>query len=802
MEASRMQDFWSDFRRAVRSLARHPGFTIVALLTLALGIGSSTSVFTLVDAILLRPLPYRDADRLVSIADVTHGEARGVGMSNYLDWRRDNTVFEDLALSEYMSDVIGGQAGEPADSVAGADVTASFFHVLGVSPALGRGFTRSEEFKGRDVAVIILSHGLWQRRYGGRPDIVGHTIAFNGRPCTVIGVMPQGFWYLEHRPAEYWVPQRWTGAGRGQHQYSAIAKLKPGVTVAAAQAQMSAIARRIELEDPLARGWGVRVTPLRADLTAEARRPLAVLGAAVALVLLIASANLANLLLVRTASRSRETAVRAALGAGRGRILREVLVEVGLLALVGAGLGTLVGAGLVRFIGHALPVEYQLPMRLDIDARVLAFALLSSVAAALAASIVPVLRASRVDLVHALKSSGPTSGVDREHNRFLRATIVAELALAAVLLVGGGLLVSSLLGMLDADLGFNSRDLLTMQVRPSGGDDVMASSAVFYDELLGGVRRLRGVESASATWSMPLSGQYSESAFAIEGRPVPAEWQRMSAQNCRVTAGYFKTMGMRLLRGRSLDEFDREGAPEVAVINQALADRHWRGENPVGTRLRRGSEMFTIVGVVSDVRYNGPAGKIPPAIYRPLAQDPSSVLYLVVRARGDRAAVLAGIRRRLRELDREAALIRVRTMEELVVEWVGGPRLIAGIMTGFAVLALFLAGVGLYGSMAQWVGQWRQEIGVRLALGASRARVVGLVLGQGVLLSAAGAGIGLAVAALTMRAMSGLLYGVTPTDPVTFVVVPLLLVAAACLACYAPARRAASVDPIEALRCE
>jgi predicted permease len=797
-----MADLWADFRRAVRNLDASRGFTLVALLTLGLGVCVSTAAFTIVNAVLFRPPPYRDAHRLVSIVDVSHGEASGVGMSNYVDWRRDNTVFEDLALTESASDILGGQAGEEAERVRGADVTSSFFHVLGVAPVLGRAFTAGDEFKGRAVDLIVLSDGLWQRRYGARPDIVGRAIAFNGRPCTVVGVMPPGFWHIEGGAAEYWVPLRWTGSGRGQHQYSAIARLKPGVTLDAAQAQMSAVAKRIELEYPEARGWGVALTPLGAEITAQVRAPLAVLAAAVGLVLLVACGNLASLLLVRSALRARDTAVRSALGAGRWRILREVLAEVGILAVSGAALGGLASVWLVRVVVHAVPAQYQLPMALEPDTRVLAFALLSSSVAALASAALPALRASRVDLVASLKASGAAAGVSREHHRLLRAAIVAELAFAAVLLAAGGLLVSSLLHLLQADLGFDTRNLLTMQVRPLGSEPEARNPTVFYEDLLTRVKSIAGVRSASATSDMPLSGQYSGGGFAIEGRPVPPEWQRMSAQNCVVTPGYFDTMGMRLHRGRQFTEYDRAETPPVVIINQELAERHWKGQDPIGVRIRRGDGWSTIVGVVSDVRYHGPTGIVPPAIYRPLAQAPASSLFLVVRIEGDRATIVARVRQQLQALDRGAVVIRVQTMEELLIQRAGGARLVAAAMAGFAVLALALAAVGLYGAMAQWVGQRRQEIGVRLALGASRRQVVALVFREGILLSALGASLGLAGAAAGTRAMSSLLYGVSPTDPVIFACVPLALVAAAVAACYAPARRSASVDPIDALRCE
>ncbi len=797
-----MHDLWMNLRQAARGLARRPGFATVAVLTLALGVGASTGIFTFANAILLRPLPYADADRLVSIADITHGEINGVGMSNYRDWRRDNTVFDDMALTEGAADIIGGQAGEDAERVRGADVTGSFFHVLGVQPAIGRAFGPEDEFKGSDVSVVVLGHGLWQRRYGGRPDIVGRVIAFDGRPCTVIGVMPPGFWYVEGGSSEFFVPLRWSGSGRGQHQYTAVARLKAGVTLEAAQAQMSTIARRIELEFPEARGWGVLLEPLRDEITGGMQEPLAVLGAAVGLLLLVAMANLGSLLLVRTASRAREAAIRAALGASRPRILSEGLVEVGLVALAGAALGSAAATILVRAVAREIPAQFQLPMDVPVDGRVLGFALLVSGVVALLASAVPFRRSTRIDLVLALRSSSAASGPGRGQNRLLRAVIVAELGFASVLLVAGALLVSSLVGLLRADLGFDTRALLTMQVRPLGGDATLGDPVRFYDALLERVAAIPGVQSAAATWAMPLSNQYSGSGFTIEGRPAPAEWRKMSAQNCLVTPGYFKAMGMRLLRGRDFDRGDRADTPDVVVINQALANRHWSDADPIGARLVRGHDSFTVVGVVSNVRYDGPTSPIPPAMYRPLAQAPTPALFLVVRTKGDRQRVLAGIRQQVRELNRGAAIIRVRTMEDLLVERVGGARLIAEAMAGFAVLALMLAGVGLYGAVAQWVGQRRQELGVRVALGATRAQVLGLVLRQGVLLSIAGAVGGLGVAAAITRLMAALLFGVSPRDPIVFTAVPLLVVAVALAACYLPARRAARIDPIEALKCE
>jgi putative ABC transport system permease protein len=614
--------------------------------------------------------------------------------------------------------------------------------------------------------------------------------------------MPPGFWYLDDTATQFFVPQRWRGGGRGQHQYTAIARLKHGVTLQAAQAQMSAIAARIEREYSLARGWGVLVTPLDHDIRAAVTTPAVVLAIAVAIVLLIACSNLGGLLVVRAASRTRETAIRAALGAGRARLVAGGLAEALVLAALGGALGTWLAYALVRGVAAAVPAQYELPMALHMDAQVLAFAVAVSAASSIASSLGPSWRAARLDPVLALRSGGAGAGISRGQNRWLRAAIGAQLALAAVLMVTGALVVSSLVGMMRADLGFDPAGLLTMQLRHLDGSVTRQNAAGFYQSLVQRVGRIPGVSSAAASWSPPLSGRYTGSGFTIDGRPVPEEWRQMSALYCPVTPGYFGTMGIRLISGRDFDAHDTAGSAPVVVINRALATRHWPGADPIGAGLRQDGTVRTVVGVVADVHHNGPTGEVPPAIYYPHAQQPGTGYFLLVRSGADPKRLVSAIREAAAELDRGTVVIQVRPMEDLLRDRLGASRLIAGLMTGFAVLALALTAVGLYGVVTQWVVQRRHELGVRVALGATRGQLVGLVLRQGLTLSVVGASAGLAGAAAVTGGLEAMLFGIGPRDPVVFAGVALVLMAIALAACGAPARRAARVDPIAALRSE
>jgi predicted permease len=794
-----MLDSLARVRHALRSLAKRPAFTVVALLTLTIGIAATSAIFTLVNAVLLRPLPYREPSRLVSVYDTFRGELNAVGNDNYEDWRRSNSVFEAIALRGVTSDIVGDGRGA-SERVTGADVTASFFDVLGVRPAIGRPFVESEEFRGDGVPVIILTHGLWQRLYGGR-EVVGRTIAFNGRPVTVVGIMPPQFWFAGNGASEYFVPMRYRGSGRGVHQYDALARLKPGVSRAFAQADMSRIAARIAGEHPQAKGWGVWLSPMAEDIARPLRAPLAILLAAAVLLLVIACANLASLLLVRTLTRMRDMAVRAALGAGRRHLVTELLVEAGLLALSGALAGVILGAAVVRLISAAVPRQMQLPMPVSLDAPVVAFSVAASLLTALAASLFPTWRLSRLDLSrHLHATGGGNSGASVP--RLLQVIVVGELALSALLLVAGGLLVSSLSALQQANLGFRGEEVATLQVQrlgPRQGPDVTRG---FYRDLLQAVQAMPRVESAAATWSLPLSGQYSGSGFDIEGRPSAAEWRLMSAQNQVVSADLFRTLGVRLLEGRTFDDHDREDSLPVVVVNQALAVKHWPGGTPVGARIGQAGHWLTVVGVVADVRHHGPARPAPPAIYRLMDQSPAEDMFIAVRGPVDRVALANGVREWIRRRDATVVVTRVEGLRDALWANLTLPRVLASAMSGFAAAALLLAIIGLYGAIAQWVGCRRHEVGVRLALGATRLQVVMLVVRRTMLLSLAGIGTGLALAVGVTGLMRSFLFGVTPTDIQTFANVVLVVAIAALLSSLAPARSAASVDPIVTLKSE
>ena len=793
----------TDIRLALRALSKRPGFTATAVLTLSLGIAATSAIFTLVNAILLRPLPYRAPAQLVSVSDTYQGEDNAVGYSNYRDWRRDNTVFQEMALWEGTTDILDAGQGESL-RVKGVDVTASFFRLLGVEPAQGRGFLESEEHQGTGVPAIVLTHDLWQRLYAGRSDLVGRTITFNNRQVAVVGIMPRGFWFGANGPAEFFVPMRWTGSGRGQHQYDAGARLKPGVTLAAAQAQMSQIAARIEAAYPEATGWGIHLTGMAEAVAEPIRAPLAMLSAAVGLLLLVACANLGSLLLVRATSRARDIAVRAALGAGRRHVIRELLAEALVIGAAGAGLGGVLGVAAVRKLAAAAPAQMQLPMPTRVDGTVVGFCIGVSLLTMIVASLLPVWRSSRTDLVQALHSGPGMRG--RSHQRLLQVSVVGQIALAALLLVAGGLLVSSLVAMQRANLGFDPRGVLTLEVQHLG-DRVTRDEARRFDEaLLERVRAIPGVQAVAATWSLPLSNMYSGSGFSIEGRPAPAEWRLMSAQNQVVSPTFFSTLGIRVLEGRVFDEHDRADARPVVVINRSLARRHWAGQSAVGARIRYTNESqtaLTVIGVVDDVYHNGPGRAAPPAIYRAMAQSPMGDCALAIRAASeDRRALVTAIRKEVRALDAAGVVTRVQTLEDALGANLTLPRLIASCMTAFALVALLLAAIGLYGAIAQWVAQRRHEVGVRLALGATRGQVAALVLSRGLTLSAAGLAAGFALALGVTELMRSLLFGITPTDVRTFVGVALLLFVAATVACLAPARRAAGVDPIVTLKAE
>ena len=801
-----MSALWSDVRYGLRLLARSPGFTAVAVLALALGIGANTLIFTFINARLLQPLPFRDPDRLVALWSVERegGVTWNVAHPDYLDWREQNRTFEELAaLSEGSYTLTGGQ--EP-EWLIGRLASATVFAVLGVKPALGRGFLPEEDRLGAD-RVVVLSHGLWLRRFAGNPGIVGQVVRLNQEPHTVIGVLPRGF-RLGSADYDVWVPLALdpAKAHRGNRFLQVVARLKPGVTIAGAQAEITTIADRLASQYPNSNAHlGAEVDSLRELYVRPFRPALLVLMAAVALVLLIACANVANLMLARAAARQKEIAIRAALGARRGRIVRQMLTESSLLSLAGGVLGLLLALWGARALHATLPQRMQSAEPPGLDVVVLAFIVAVSLLTGIAFGLAPAWGVARADLHETLKEGGRSSAAGLRHGRLRAALIVSEVALAIVLLTGAGLLIKSFARLMAVAPGFRPENVLTMGVPlPRARYAEPRQWRAFFEQALERIRALPGVRHAAATSLLPMNGSNTVWSFAIEGRPEPLPGQFPTAGYRAVTPDYFRVMGIPLLRGRHLTEQDREGAPFAVIINEAMAGRYWPNEDPLGRRIQsRGTNDWgTVVGVVGNIKFSGLEGQASPEMFWAHSQRPRSGIILVIRTASEPAALASGVRAAIREVDRDQPVARIRTLESIVEESVAPRRITMLLLGTFAALALVLAGVGLYGVMSYLVAQRSHEIGLRMALGAQRGEVLGLVVRQGMVLAVIGAGIGLAGALALTRLMSTLLFGVTARDPVVFVAVPAALGVVALAASFFPARRASRVDPLVALRYE
>ena len=786
-----------DLHFAARTFGKAPAFASVAVLTLALGIGGNVAIFTLVDAALLRPLPYPQSDRLVEMDDVYQGRPNGVGQSEFKDWTANAPAFERMALVEFDEAIMPATLHTDAERFIGNRVTDGFFDTLGARALYGRTFLPGEDLPGR-AGVIVLSHALWMRQFGGDQRVVGTTITLGETPHLVVGVMPPSFFWVESRSAEFWRPLGYVSSGRTQHQYTAVGRLRPDVPLGTAQAQMDTLARQAEQHYADAKGWSIRVTPLGQEERAAARTPLLLLGVSVGLVLLIACANVASLMAVRTSSRSHEIAIRSALGATRARLVRQLLVESGLLSSVGAVLGLLVGYWVLETLPALLSAGMILPRGIGLALRSVVFC------AALAAlttgifGLVAARRAFGADAAGVIKAgSGGTGGAI--HRRFLGNMVVTEVALATVLLVAASLLIVSLGRLVSRDLGFRTDRVLTFSLRLPAARYTQPQQAAFLRDLLERVAAMPGVEGAAATTALPMSGVYSGSGYEIEGQPAPAEWRQQSAQSATVTAGYFDAMQMRVLRGRG---FTTDEQSTAVAISESLARRHWPNEDPIGRRIRyrRSNVWLPIVAVVSDTRYGGPAREPNPTIYHPMTA--SSGMFVVVRLGKISTPVLPSIRAAIREMDSSLPVTRVATMDDLIGRSVGLQRLLAWLLGVFAALAAGLAALGTYGVVAYSVQRRTREMGIRLALGADIPRLRNMVLWEGCRLAGAGLVIGVVSALGVTRFISSYLFGVAPRDPVVFTLIPLALGAVALASVWLPARRATRVDPIVALRVE
>ena len=806
-----MDTLGQDIRYALRALAQQRAFAIVAVLTIALGVGANTAIFSVVNAMLLQPLPYPAADRLVVLWTTTGSGNNAVAWPEYLDWRAQSHAFEEMGVWRGQSVTLTGADTEP-DRASGAFVTASFFDVVGAQARLGRTFRPEETEPTTTQPVTVISHGLWTRRFGADPGILGRTLVLNGQPRTVIGVVGPEFeggrapfdgWFMG---TEVWLPvadfPNANGLARGQSELLVAARLRPHTTVAAAQADLSLVARHLEQAYPDTHARrAVVVMPLHEQLVADVRPALLILLGAVGLVLLIACANVANLLLARASHRQRELALRSALGAGRRRLVAQLLTESMVLALAAGVLGAALGSFALRGLVALVPASAGLPANLGIDRTVLAFTAGLSLLTGMVFGLLPAWQASRPDLVAVLREGGRSVG-GAARRRFRDGLVVAEIALSLVLLVGAGLLLRSVSALQGADPGFRTDRLLTMEFRlPPARYPQPAQMAAFFRAILERMRAVPGVESVALVRAVPFSGNGGSSLYEIEGAAPAPPGREPRTQTNIVSPGYFRTMGIPILRGRDVEERDTADATPVAVVSATFARTAWPGQDALGKRVRfKGNDRWwTVVGVAGDVKHGSFTDAPAPQAYTPHEQDPKIFACVVARTTGDPMAAADGIRRAIWSVDAQQPVWKVRSMEALLARARGPTRALSILIAMFAAVALVLAAVGIYGVMTYLVAQRTREIGIRMALGASAHTVVAMVVGRGLALTLAATVLGIAGAAALTRTLATLLFGVGPLDPLTFVAAAAVLGGVALLACWLPARRAARVDPVVAL---
>ena len=815
-----MESLRQDLGYGLRTLVKNPGFTIVAVLALALGTGANTAIFSVINGVLLRPLPFQEPDRLVMVwtnNTKSNQPQNAISVPDFLDYR-DNGVFEKIACLSYDDFNLTG--GDQPEHVQGTMVSANFFSVLGVAPQLGRAFLPNEDQAGADRAVII-SNALWKRRFGGDPALLNQTIQLNGTGFTVVGVAPPDFQSPE-KGDDLWVPMSFDGADRLRFPsitgpgdlkkrvvrfLKAVARLKPGVALNSAQAEMSTIAGRLEKQYPDSNtGFGINLVPLHRQIVGDIRPALLLLLAAVGLVLLIACANVANLLLARAAARQKEIAIRVALGAGRARLIRQLLTESVMLAIVGGALGLVLAWVGLRVLVRINPANVPRLDEIGIDGYVLGFTMLVSVLTGLLFGLVPALQASRPDLNETLKEGarGSTGGIGRQRVRSV--LVVTEIALTQMLLIGAGLMIKSFYSLQQVNPGFNADRILTMQVTlPPLKYAEDSQITAFYEQALKRIEALPGVQAASAATSLPLTGNSISRRFTVDGRAPASTNERLSANYFAISPDYFRAMGIRLVSGRSFTDQDRDKSQQVIIINDTMRRRFWPNEEGIGKHISITAEAGVsreIVGVVADVKNSSLDAESGLEIYEPYLQSPWSFMALAVRTMADPLRLAPVVKDEILAIDKGQPVYDVKTMAQIVGDSVSQPRLYMLLLGIFATIALVLSAVGIYGVMNYSVNQRKHEIGIRMAIGAQPSDILKMIVGQGMLLASLGVVIGVVAAFFLGRIIEMLLFGVSGRDLMTFLGLPVVLVLVSLLSSYIPARRATRVDPMIALRAE
>lgn len=818
----------TDLRFGLRQLFKHPAFTVIAVVTLALGIGANTAIFSVVNAVLLKPLPFPEPEQLIAVGMTdtrqkgTQTQLNSLSYPDFFDFRDQNRTLASIAV--YHTRTFALTSEEGATSLLGVKASAEFFDVVGVKPMLGRNFERADEQAGGGPGgfKVIISEDFWRKHFGGDPNVLGRTIMFDRRQYIVIGVMPRGFQFpIQTDSVDFYVTIAEDAANpdgskpqteeRGSHSMQAVARLKPGIAIAQAQADLAEIAERLSRQYPQTNThFGVASKPLREDMIGDVRIALYVLFAAVVCVLLIANANVANLLLARAAARGKEMALRAAMGASRTRIVRQLLTESLLLSGLGGALGLLIAQWGTEALIKTVPQNIPRISTIQLDAPVLAFTLLISLATGIIFGLVPAWQASHVDLIGSLKSGNRTGGGSEGKGRIRNALIMAEVALALVLLIAAGLLIQSFARLGRVQPGLRTEHLLTARIAlPEVGYPKNENIIEFFDQLLPRIRALAGVESASTIVPLPLSGSNMVTTFDVEESPLP-QGQRQGAPVRIIATDYFKTMGIPVRQGRVFDQRDRFDSTPVVIVNERFVNKYFPGQNVIGKRIMpgfaaddTGEKMREIVGVVGNVKHLALKNEDSPEMYLPNTQIPFNIVSIVVRTSvSDPSTITNSLRRELATLDGTIPLTSVRVFDEYISRSLARPRFNALLLSIFAATALVLTAIGIYGVMAYSVSQRTNEIGIRIALGAGKSSIFRLVVGQAMSLVGISLLVGLVGAFAATRLLNSLLFGVGAADPATFVGIVLLVSAVAFLASWLPARRATRVDPIIALRAE